>query len=107
MSRFTQYIGISPEASEFLSRNNNKVLTKYHMTDGIVFEPVMGSIYEVNIKREENETSYSPIDDVRTYVEVVQAEPWSSGPMIFTCLLDVASGEKCFLWKQEKIDEMS
>jgi len=35
-------------------------------------------------------------------MEVVQAEPWSSGPVIFTCL--EVDGERIGEWPQKEID---
>jgi len=35
--------------------------------------------------------------------EVLQAQPWSSGPMSFICL-ELENGKKIFKWSKEEID---
>lgn len=70
MSRTTQYIGLTKRALEYV---NDAVEAKpYNMTEGMFGEIIHGSIYTM------------PNGEILT--EVVQAEPWSSGPMIFTHL---------------------
>lgn len=98
MARFTQYIGLSPASLEFLAKHKHKEIGKYHMTEGIAYESVVGTIYEITI-----ESNDWPCDDIRTYAEIEDVTPWSSGPMIHTCLRDIRTGEKCFLWKEDEI----
>lgn len=43
--------------------------------------------------------------DKHTYVEVVQAEPWSSGPCIFTCLMNLGSLKRIGEWSDEDINK--
>jgi len=109
MARFTQYIGLSKEACDFLDKHEHKELGYYHMTEGIAMEEVSGRIIEVTVhKATEEDAKYGDfMDTVRLFVEVVQAEPWDSGPMIFTCLMDIPTGEKKFLWSDEDIDKAS
>ena len=78
MSRETQYIGLTNDARKYVEEN---AISKesYLMTTGMFEENVHGDIYELQ--------TISPDVNKRTFVkEVVQASPWSSGPMIFTCL---------------------
>ena len=55
-------------------------------------------------------TQYIGLNDVgencivgmeETYYEAVQAEPWSSGPMIFTCL-ENQDGKRYGEWKRQE-----
>jgi len=66
----------------------------------------MGDIYECILQREGMyscpENRYME-DYTETYVEVVQAEPWSSGPMIFTYLKNINSGKIIGAWTDEEI----
>jgi len=106
MSRTTQFIGLSPKANEFLETHNYKQLCTYHMTEGMFSEPIMGGIYECILQRQ---GGYScPGNEYmehcrETYIEVVQAEPWSSGPMIFTCLKNVQTDVMVGTWAEEEI----
>jgi hypothetical protein len=98
MARFTQFIGLSPAASKFLNEHEHKVIGSWKMTTGIANEDVMGNIYEVVDGTDQFECPCP-----HTYVEVEQCSPWSSGPMIHTCLLALPSGEKCYEWKDDEI----
>lgn len=102
MARWTQYIGLSKEAHEFLSKNKAKELSKWQMTEGLCSEPVYGSIYEVII---DSDDGYPPYfgHEIRTYAEVEDVTPWSSGPMIHTALRNLQTGEVEFHWKEEDI----
>lgn len=70
MSRSTQYIGLTKKAQEFVS--NLKPIQENNFTTGMFDEEIPLGSWEHPEK-----------GIVR---EVVQMEPWSSGPMIFTCL---------------------
>lgn len=74
--RTTQYIGLTPVASKYAATAINS--EKYEMTLGMFEEPVMGKIYYMPVSEGPNKALIAK--------EVVQAEPWSSGPMIFTHL---------------------
>ena len=107
MSRNTQYIGLSSEAWDFLEKHKYKQLCEYHMTEGMFDEPVMGSIYECTLEREgiyslpgnEYMEEYK-----ETFVEIVQAMPWSGGPCIFTCLKHITIEEYIGLWSDEEMN---
>ena len=100
MARWTQYIGLSPEALDFLDKHPNKVIGSWKMATGITFEDVMGSIYEV----ESGEDPYGGTI-IETFAEVEDVTPWSSGPMIHTALRNLSTGEKMFVWKDEDIHD--
>lgn len=97
MARWTQYIGLSKEATNFLSNNKHLELCKYRMTTGICGEPVYGGIYEVHV-----ETS-DYFWKAETYAEVEDVTPWCSGPMIHTALKNISTGEVIFRWKEEDV----
>lgn len=107
MARFTQYIGLSPRAWEYLKKYNYKRIYSYEMTEGIAYEPVMGSLYECTIQvlgRWSIPDNEYMEDEKVLYIEVVQAEPWSSGPMIFTQLKNILTGEIVGAWTDEEIN---
>ncbi|MPM06324.1 hypothetical protein SDC9_52623 [bioreactor metagenome] len=103
MARFTQYIGLSPAAYEFLSKHDHKERGTWHMTDGIAFEEVSGRIYEVTVQKAMEDGYIAPMDNIQTFVEIEQVTPWSSGPMIHTCLMQLPGGQRCYEWKEEEI----
>lgn len=82
--RMTQYIGLTLEAKKFVA--NASVQTNPKMTSGMFEEDVSGSIFEML--------------DGETLTEVEQCSPWSSGPMIFTCLKN-SKGELLFKWIED------
>jgi hypothetical protein len=85
MSRSTQYIGLTLAARKHVK---SAIRTeKYEMTFGMFDESVFGTIY------------YMP--DGSILKEVGQVTPWSSGPMILTCLRST-SGEKLFQWVEDR-----
>ena len=101
MSRFTQYVGLKPEAREFLENRNAKEIASWVMTCGIGMEDVRGSIYEVPPM--EVEPGEMPNFQPETYVEVEDKTPWSSGPVIHTCLMLLPSGKRFFEWKEDEL----
>jgi hypothetical protein len=75
MSRQTQYIGLNKYAEDYVE--NAVHVETYDMTTGMFGEPIKGRIF------------YMPEDKYGNYdilIEYVQDVPWSSGPMIFTCI---------------------
>jgi hypothetical protein len=81
MSRFTQYIGLTHKAKEFV-KNLQRVLDSMNCTTGMFGETV-----DLDEWWDEQHKVY-----VR---EAVQVELWSSGPMIFTALV--------YAWDKAKI----
>lgn len=76
MSRSTQYIGLNAYAKMWVA---NAIRTEeYEMTTGMFDEPVKGRIFHLPPPKGPNKALIAK--------EVVQAKPWSSGPMIFTHL---------------------
>ena len=76
MSRITQYIGLNDYAEAFVAKAL-KVET-YPLCKGMFGEDVLGRIYHMPPPDGPNKAWI--------FKEVVQATPWSSGPMIFTHL---------------------
>ena len=99
MARWTQYIGLSKEAIKFLNDNKYFEIGKWKMTSGICGEEVFGRIYEVHVEEQEPYHTYG----IRTYAEVEDVTPWSSGPMIHTALRNLQTGNIEFHWKDEDI----
>jgi hypothetical protein len=86
MSRSTQWIGLTGAASEFIQSFNQEYKGRY--TTGMFEEELALATYTNPANGE-------------VYKEVVQCVPWSSGPMIFTCLED-ADGNKLFSWIEDR-----
>ena len=105
--RCTQFIKLNKEAREFLNKHNGIKLCEYNMTEGMFDETIKGSIYECTLQRE-GQYSFPGneyMEDYQdTYIEIVQAEPWSSGPCIFTCLKHIIRDEYIGKWAEEDID---
>ncbi len=99
MGRSTQYIGLNRYAKSFI-KNAIKVESCL-VTEGMFGEPVGGNIYHMP----------PPDGPNKLWIlkEVEQDAPWSSGPMIFTCLhstLVKEDGEKIdcgllFRWMED------
>lgn len=108
MARCTKFIGLSPKAKEFLTKYNSKELCRYHMTEGMFDESLMGGIYEVTLQRKGIYSYPGNIyyeDYKATFIEVVQAEIWSGGPCIFTCLENIRTKEVIELWTDEELNQ--
>jgi len=77
--RCTQFIGLTQRAEEYVK--NLKSLESDGKAAGMFPEE------EINLRRWEVPSDFkNDIHHGRCIREVVQAVPWSSGPMIFTCL---------------------
>lgn len=88
MSRSTQFIGLSDSADEFVS--GLEVFGVGDDTTGMFDEKI-----PLGQWRDKNGFIYR---------EVVQTEIWSSGPMIFTCLIkETRPTEFIFKWSEETI----
>ena len=85
--RCTQYVGLIDSAHDFLAGMEERP-NMFGFTPGMFDEPVPLAAWE-------------DVETGKIYKEVVQAAPWSSGPMIFTCLED-ESGERMFEWIQDR-----
>lgn len=88
MSRSTQYIGLNGNSVKLV---NDMLLTKKYngrSTPGMFGEEVPLADYEA-------------ADGTLVFLEIVQAEPWSSGPMIFTCLLSEEGVNRVHEWVED------
>lgn len=90
MARSTQYIGLTKKAEQLL-----KGATILENDDNYT-EGMFDEIVPLGTWRDENG---------RILYEILQASPWSSGPMLFTCLA-YYQGEKLVkikesMWKEE------
>lgn len=86
MSRTTQFIGLTNDASQYVA--NLRQLESDTHTTGMFDE-------EIPLRKWDAPEEFQHPDRDACVREVVQAEPWSSGPMIFTCLeLDFGNGGK-------------
>lgn len=98
MSRETQFVGLTEDANNFVSEL--KRLDSAEFVQGMFGEEIALRKWEIHplFKRENRPNSH-----IR---EVVQCIPWSSGPMIFTCLEifwgtgfeDEGNTSKCYEW---------
>lgn len=86
VARWTQFVGLPQNASEIVKES--KVIATFVGTEGLAGEPIRFRIFE----------------DTRGLVriEVLQAEIWSSGPVIFTKLIDTW-GRTVVEWDQEEM----
>lgn len=119
--RTDQYIGLSPRAQEYLEKN----ALSCFVTTIIEYpkDPVKKTIMsERSVETRLWQTTYDKIEgafgntfplseyrlsDGTKIREKVQAEPWSSGPCYFTCLVNKRTGEVIeeTKWTEEEINE--
>ena len=108
--RMYQEIGLKPEAKEFLEKNVNQIVGRrdicphchkeiqVFMTKEIISEEAIDSFYgEGPILHKYRSRSGGVIK------EILQAEPWSSGPCAFLCL--EVDGRRMFEWTEEEMEE--
>jgi hypothetical protein len=100
MSRSHQYVGLTKEAEIFLLANVEKIAdTVCHKCGEII------STKPNIINMEHVDAFYGDGPDLATYKlkdgriakEIVQVQPWSSGPMSFICL--EIEGQRYFEWR--------
>ena len=111
--RCTQFIGLSPEARQYLDEH-----VAYHkptickecgqplpgQKTGMVYE-----VYDEETGKRAGMFDDGPplceytMKDGSKVREIVQAVPWSSGPMIFLCLED-DKGDCIGAWSEKEID---
>ncbi len=100
--RMTQHIGLNDRASRIVE-GGEKIAT-YVVTRGMFDEPIVGGIWKIKQYTEEwgvqSESEY-------VVAEYEQCAPWSSGPMIFTALRYVNTGDVVTgsLWTDEEINQ--
>jgi len=104
--RMYQEVGLKPEAEAFLNENALRKPTSFcPHCNGVLSEG-----FDV-IHVEHHDSFYEDGPYLRTIVlkdgritkEVVQEEPWSSGPVCFLCL--EIDGQMMFEWTQDEIEE--
>lgn len=86
--RCTQFIGLNNAAKAFVS-GFTRLADDPEMTYGMFDEPIAGGLWE------------DPVTKLR-FREVEQVSLWSSGPMIFTCIVREERDEKLFEWKEDQ-----
>jgi hypothetical protein len=115
MSRSTQWIGLTTTATEFIEKNcyKNPVVTCEccgHSTGGEFLTRVdrhTDGMFDEKLPLH-TYFMHSPSDHEETVIvvkEVVQCEPWSSGPMIFTHL-ELPDGSFVGSWTDSQINSM-
>jgi hypothetical protein len=104
--RMYQEIGLKPEAQEFLddycavepaSRcpHCNEILTYKRK--------IISSVHRDSFYEDGPTLNVYLLKDGTTIKEIVQTEPWSSGPICFLCL-QREDGEKLFKWTDLEVD---
>lgn len=105
--RCYQEVGLRSDARAFLDENANRVPGMSCPKCGEVISWKMDSIcYETKESFYDDGPALQEynLKDGRKVKEVVQAEPWSSGPMAFFCL-EFEDGTRMFEWTEEEIDD--
>ena len=105
--RCYQEIGLMPEAFKFLDENVLKTGCRPCPHCG---KPTAEEWIVIDTKH--IDMFYGDGPTLRTFIlkdgskvkEIVQAEPWSSGPCAFLCL-EREDGSRMFEWPQEEIDK--
>jgi len=92
--RTTQFIGLTKLGSDFIARLTS--LPSDSHTIGL-------SLEEISLRKWDlpDWLNHNSAEGEKCIREVVQVCPWSSGPMIFTCLeIDFGKGfkQRCFEW---------
>lgn len=89
MARMTQYIGLNAKAVAYLAVNEfNRIENPRNYTTGMFDEVIPLGTWERTVN-----------GIVERVLEVEQISPWSSGPMIFTCLTNTNNEKiKDSLW---------
>jgi len=99
MSRETQFIGLTRAAEEFVSTLSTR--KSDHHAVGMFDEEIPLRKWEMHPVFKERWPNYDSDRPTACIREIVQCQPWSSGPMIFTCLeIDWGNGAQstCFQW---------
>lgn len=104
-----QFMGLTPEAEKYLDDNCVKTVDKCcpHCGKAITEKLLVWKV-------EHHNSFYGDGPDLHTYhlkdggkvKEIIQAEPWSSGPVCFLCL-ELCDGAKIGKWTNEEIDNYS
>ena len=101
-----QEVGLKPEAEAFLNENALMKSTSFcPHCNGVLSEgfDVIRVEHRDSFYEEGPSLREIALKDGRIAKEVVQAEPWSSGPICFLCL--EIDGQRMFEWTEEEIGE--
>lgn len=113
--RCDQYIGLTSEGEKFVEENAlqlgvKKITEEYTSGEVKILSTI--PIYEKKVYDEHEGFGFHPLyeytaKDGSVFREAVQANPWSSGPVIFVALKD-ENGEwiEETLWNENDIQEM-
>jgi len=107
MSRSYQEVGLKEEACDWLDENVKRSGEHTCPCCGMHY---LGKYDIVSIEEKDSFYGMGPrlrtmrLKNDRLVKEVVQAEPWSSGPVAFFCL-KLEDGTRMFEWTEEEISE--
>jgi hypothetical protein len=106
MARSWSFVGLTDGAESFLEENVKKIPSNPcpHCEEYL-------NETRVIIKTETEDSFYGDGPILHTYMlndgreckEIIQEEPWSSGPVTFLCL--EIDGKRMFEWTNDQIDE--
>ena len=107
--RMSQNVGLSPTALDYIRNNclhdtitvlrNGKWESEYKEPRKVLYK---GKVDQYEPFAEPLLYEYETIDNYKVR-EIIQAQPWSSGPMYFLCLED-DTGKRMFEWTEEEIE---
>jgi hypothetical protein len=106
--RCYQHVGLTAAAEDFLEKNVKKVPNQicHHCKEVITTKRKVLDTYQYDAFYGNGPTLHQyELNDGDTVKEVVQAMPWSSGPIGFLCLKN--SRDQLFCqWTEKEIEEM-
>lgn len=100
--RCHQYVGLTKEAEKFLEENVERVPATTCPKCGEVISTtpnVIATDFQDAFYGDGPTMNTYKLKDGRVAKEILQAQPWSSGPMSFLCL--EIEGKKLFQWKED------
>ena len=110
MSRGVSWIGLTEKAKVFLGANRATKLSSVEcphchwvVSVSVELEPVREYTKEDIFYGQEYPLLEYKLNDDKVAREVIQESPWSSGPVIFTCL--EIDGKKQFKWEEKEIED--
>lgn len=106
--RSTQYMGIPDEAEKFIRNNIKRSPSKIcsecgHNSGGQELSEIYDSAADQGMFDDGPNLYRYTMKDGTTWIEKVQAVPWSSGPCIFLMLVQ-ENGPGEFKWDEESIN---
>jgi len=105
----TQFVGLSDKAKKYIDDEGQKDLIEV-FKNGILDKSYQMPVKEpghvtLGMFEEEIQLFSYTLNNGAIIVEVEQASPWASGPVIFTCLENEA-GKRIGEWTDKEIDSM-